>query len=70
MEGQLYKYTNVMRGFQMRYFVVNQETTKLDYYMVAETRKKLKIRTELIVAILLRPKTLNHKDFAARLIYK
>jgi hypothetical protein len=34
MEGQLYKYTNVVRGFQVRYFVVNQETTKLDYYMV------------------------------------
>ena len=34
MEGQLYKYTNVVRGFQVRYFKVNNETAKLDYYMV------------------------------------
>lgn len=34
MEGQLYKYTNVMRGYQMRYFVVNNESNRLDYYMV------------------------------------
>ena len=33
MEGQLYKYTNVVRGFQVRYFIVNNETSKLDYYM-------------------------------------
>jgi hypothetical protein len=34
MEGQLYKYTNVMRGYQFRYFVVDAINGKLDYFMV------------------------------------
>ncbi len=34
LEGQLSKYTNVMRGYQFRYFVVNSELFRLDYFMV------------------------------------
>ena len=34
LEGQLSKYTNVMRGYQYRYFVLNVEAEKLDYFMV------------------------------------
>ena len=37
LEGQLCKYTNVMRGYQFRYFVVNTELAKLDYFMVSFT---------------------------------
>lgn len=33
-EGILLKYTNVMRGFQPRYFVANSTNGRLDYYMV------------------------------------
>ncbi|RNA44934.1 oxysterol-binding -related 11, partial [Brachionus plicatilis] len=32
-EGNLYKYTNVVKGFQMRYFMVSAYTGKLNYYM-------------------------------------
>lgn len=35
LEGNLYKYTNVMRGFQIRYFVVNTQNSKLDYFVVS-----------------------------------
>jgi hypothetical protein len=34
LEAQLYKYTNVMRGYQFRYFVVDALDGKLDYFMV------------------------------------
>ena len=34
LEGALTKYTNVMRGYQYRYFVVNTEHARLDYFMV------------------------------------
>ncbi len=34
LEGQLSKYTNVMRGYQFRYFVVNTDLVRLDYFMV------------------------------------
>lgn len=33
-EGQLSKYTNVMKGWQFRWFVLNPDKGILDYYMV------------------------------------
>ena len=35
LEGQLSKYTNVMKGWQYRWFVLNPETGTLTYYMVS-----------------------------------
>jgi len=40
LEGNLFKYTNVMRGFQQRYFVVNTIMAKLDYFMNEEAKSQ------------------------------
>jgi len=34
LEGQLYKYTNVMKGWQYRWFVLNPDVGRLEYYEV------------------------------------
>lgn len=34
-EGQLCKYTNVVKGWQFRWFVLDPETGVLDYYLVS-----------------------------------
>lgn len=34
MEGQLFKYTNVVKGWQYRWFVLNPEAGRLEYYEV------------------------------------
>lgn len=34
MEGQLSKWTNLMKGWQYRWFVLNAETGYLEYYVV------------------------------------
>jgi hypothetical protein len=34
-EGQLYKYTNVMKGWQFRWFVLDPETGVLEYFLVS-----------------------------------
>ena len=34
LEGQLYKYTNVMKGWQYRWFVLEPNKGRLDYYEV------------------------------------
>lgn len=39
LEGILSKYTNVMKGYQNRYFVVDEERGVLDYYMPEDKRK-------------------------------
>lgn len=33
-EGQLHKYTNVMKGWQYRWFVLDPETGVLNYFLV------------------------------------
>lgn len=33
LSGQLYKYTNVVKGWQQRWFAVDQETGILSYYL-------------------------------------
>ena len=33
-EGQLVKFTNVVKGWQARWFILNPETGTLDYYLV------------------------------------
>ena len=35
--GQLNKFTNVVRGWQPRWFVVRPETGMLDYHLMEET---------------------------------
>ena len=40
LEGQLSKYTNVMKGWQYRWFVLNPETGTLTYYMVSVNIKQ------------------------------
>ncbi len=35
LEGLLYKYTNVVKGYQYRWFVLNPESGKLDYFEVS-----------------------------------
>ncbi|GBM47279.1 Oxysterol-binding protein-related protein 11 [Araneus ventricosus] len=40
LEGQLYKYTNVVKGWQYRWFILNPETGILEYYMLDEVKKK------------------------------
>lgn len=40
LEGILSKYTNVMKGYQNRYFVVDEERGVLDYYMPGEDKRK------------------------------
>ncbi|XP_023217009.1 oxysterol-binding protein-related protein 11-like isoform X3 [Centruroides sculpturatus] len=35
LEGLLFKYTNVVKGWQFRWFVLNPETGYLEYYMVS-----------------------------------
>ncbi|KAJ9586004.1 hypothetical protein L9F63_020342 [Diploptera punctata] len=39
-EGQLCKYTNVMKGWQFRWFVLDPETGVLDYYLNESERKQ------------------------------
>lgn len=34
LEGQLFKYTNVMKGWQYRWFVLNPDLGKLEYFEV------------------------------------
>jgi hypothetical protein len=34
-EGLLCKYTNVMKGWQFRYFVLDPETGVLEYFLVS-----------------------------------
>lgn len=34
LSGQLYKYTNVMKGWQQRWFAVDPDTGVLSYYLV------------------------------------
>ena len=34
LEGLLYKYTNVMKGYQYRWFVLNPDSGKLEYFEV------------------------------------
>ncbi|XP_022646464.1 oxysterol-binding protein-related protein 11-like isoform X8 [Varroa destructor] len=38
-EGQLYKYTNVVKGYQYRFFVLNRELGTLEYYMLEDIKK-------------------------------
>lgn len=33
-KGQLYKYTNVMKGWQFRWFILDPKTGILNYYLV------------------------------------
>ncbi|ESN94812.1 hypothetical protein HELRODRAFT_87593 [Helobdella robusta] len=39
MEGQLSKYTNVMKGWQYRWFVLNPELGRLEYFEKEEHKK-------------------------------
>ncbi|GBM05865.1 Oxysterol-binding protein-related protein 11 [Araneus ventricosus] len=49
LEGQLYKYTNVMKGWQYRWFIITPDTGMLEYYMLDE-RKKSRPRGALYLA--------------------
>ncbi|KAG8184227.1 hypothetical protein JTE90_013204 [Oedothorax gibbosus] len=40
LEGQLYKYTNVVKGWQYRWFILIPETGILEYYTLDEVKKK------------------------------
>ncbi|GIX92175.1 oxysterol-binding protein-related protein 11 [Caerostris extrusa] len=40
LEGQLYKYTNVVKGWQYRWFILIPETGILEYYVLDEVKKK------------------------------
>ncbi|KAL3842770.1 hypothetical protein ACJMK2_020756 [Sinanodonta woodiana] len=40
LEGQLYKYTNVMKGWQTRWFVLDPESGFLEYYEKEEHKKQ------------------------------
>ncbi|GLH14142.1 Oxysterol-binding protein [Gryllus bimaculatus] len=48
-EGQLYKYTNVMKGWQYRWFILDPETGYLEYYL-NETERKQKPRGSVHLA--------------------
>ena len=37
MEGQLYKYTNVVKGWQYRWFMMDPHKGTLEYYMVSSS---------------------------------
>jgi len=39
-EGQLYKYTNVMKGWQFRWFILDPKTGILNYYLNEHERKQ------------------------------
>ncbi|CAF0729050.1 unnamed protein product [Brachionus calyciflorus] len=39
-EGSLYKYTNVVKGFQIRYFVVDSKAAKLNYFMSQDAKSQ------------------------------
>lgn len=39
LEGQLSKYTNVVKGWQYRWFVLNPDIGMLEYYMLDEVKK-------------------------------
>ncbi|GAB6025068.1 Oxysterol-binding protein- protein 10 [Chamberlinius hualienensis] len=43
-EGQLYKYTNVMKGWQYRWFILIKDTGILEYYMSEEDTKRQRPR--------------------------
>ncbi|GFQ99899.1 oxysterol-binding protein-related protein 11 [Trichonephila clavata] len=49
LEGQLYKYTNVMKGWQYRWFIITPDSGMLEYYMLDE-RKKSRPRGALYLA--------------------
>ncbi|GIY16597.1 hypothetical protein CDAR_598992 [Caerostris darwini] len=49
LEGQLCKYTNVMKGWQYRWFIITPDTGMLEYYMLDE-RKKSRPRGSLYLA--------------------
>ncbi|XP_070564872.1 oxysterol-binding protein-related protein 11-like isoform X2 [Ptychodera flava] len=40
LEGQLNKYTNVMKGWQHRWFVLDQDTGTLSYYVSEENKRQ------------------------------
>lgn len=39
LEGQLFKYTNVVKGWQYRWFVLNPDIGMFEYYMLDELKK-------------------------------
>ncbi|XP_064477271.1 oxysterol-binding protein-related protein 11-like isoform X2 [Ornithodoros turicata] len=39
LEGQLFKYTNVVKGWQYRWFVLNPDMGTFEYYMLDEIKK-------------------------------
>jgi len=48
-EGQLLKYTNMVKGWQNRWFVLNPNSGMLEYYM-SESEKKMRPRSSLHLA--------------------
>ncbi|XP_033105231.1 oxysterol-binding protein-related protein 11-like [Anneissia japonica] len=49
-EGSLSKYTNVMKGFQFRWFVLDPITGQLNYYVSEEARKSNRPRGSVTLA--------------------
>lgn len=52
LEGQLFKYTNVVKGWQFRWFVLNPETGYLEYYMPEEKSKRPRGTVHLAGAVI------------------
>ncbi|XP_058807187.1 oxysterol-binding protein-related protein 11 [Phymastichus coffea] len=48
-EGLLYKYTNAMKGWQYRWFILNPETGELHYFL-SESEKNQKPRCSIYLA--------------------
>ena len=44
MEGQLYKYTNVMKGWQYRWFMMDPNKGTLEYFMVRIWNSKFEVK--------------------------
>ncbi|XP_067128704.1 oxysterol-binding protein-related protein 11 isoform X3 [Centruroides vittatus] len=52
LEGLLFKYTNVVKGWQFRWFVLNPETGYLEYYMPEEKTKRPRGTVHLAGAVI------------------
>ncbi len=54
-EGQLNKFTNVVKGWQFRWFVLEPESGRLEYYLPEERSGKCRGSQHLAAAVVLTP---------------
>ncbi|KFM58469.1 Oxysterol-binding protein-related protein 11, partial [Stegodyphus mimosarum] len=69
VEGQLYKYTNVVKGWQYRWFVLTPDTGMLEYYMIDERRKSRPRGGIHLAGAVVLPNEEDNQSFSVNAVY-